>query len=155
MNYRPVECSDRLPDKRPEKNIVVSEYVYVEYEPNIWGDIKYGRSRYNHKFGYWGNNDDKPIPSEAEPDTTQQQIMKVMNGASFDYSRVLNLSDLRTSDSNKLYKFLKSDEAESVDHSIFSTNREKELSQLFIKKVPVIFGWGVNPVLIPLATQAV
>ena len=72
-----------------------------------------------------------------------------------DYARVLNLSDLRTPDSSELYRFLKSDESASVDHSIFSNNRKKELSQLFIQNTPVIFGWGVNPALIPLATQAV
>ena len=99
--------------------------------------------------------DNSTIPTPAEPDTTQQQIMKVMDGASFDYARVLNLSDLRTPDSSELYRFLKSDESASVDHSIFSTNRKMELSQLFIQNVPVIYGWGVNQALIPLATQAI
>ena len=94
-------------------------------------------------------------PSEAEPDTTQQQIMKVMDGATFDYARILNLSDLRTPDSSELYRFVKSDESNLVDHSIFSHNRKAELNQLFIKDIPVIFGWGVNPVLIPLAKQAI
>ena len=98
--------------------------------------------------------DDNSIPSNAVPDTTQQQIMKVMDGASFDYARILNLSDLRAPDSNELYRFVNSDESKSVDHSIFSTNRKSELNQLFIRNVPVIFGWGVNPALIPLAELA-
>lgn len=95
------------------------------------------------------------VPSEAEPDTTQYQIMKVMEGASVEYARILNLSDLRTPDSNALYKFLKSEESKSVAHSIFSATRESELNQLFVRGVPVIFGWGVNPALVPLARQAV
>lgn len=95
--------------------------------------------------------DNNSIPSEAEPDTTQQQIMKVMNGASFDYARILNLCDLRTPNSNELYKFVKSEESKSIDHSIFSINRKTELSQLFIKNVPIIFAWGVNLALVPLA----
>lgn len=99
--------------------------------------------------------DNNSEPSEAQPDTTQQQIMKVMDAASFDYARILNLSDLRTPDSSELYRFVKSDESNSVDHSIFSSNRKTELNQLFIKDIPVIFGWGVNQALIPLAKQAI
>lgn len=99
--------------------------------------------------------DNNSIPSEAEPDTTQQQIMEIMNKASFDYARILNLSDLRTPKSNNLYEFVKSDESKSVDHSIFSPNRKTELNQLFIQSVPVIFGWGVDSSLIPLARLAI
>lgn len=99
--------------------------------------------------------DNNSVVSEAEPDNTQQQIMKVMNAASFDYARVLNLSDLRTPDSSELYRFLKSDESNSVDHSIFSLSRKAELNRLFVKDTPVIFGWGVNRALVPLAKLAI
>lgn len=99
--------------------------------------------------------DNNSVPSEAEPDTTQQQIMKVMDSASFGYARILNLSDLRTPDSSELYRFLKSDESSSVDHSIFSPSRTSELRQLFIKGIPVIYGWGVNSTLVPLAKLAI
>lgn len=99
--------------------------------------------------------DNNSITSEAEPDTTQQQIMKVMDAASFDYARILNLSDLRTPDSSELYRFLKSKESSAVDHSIFSPSRRSELRQLFVEGVPVIFGWGVNKTLITLAKQAI
>lgn len=99
--------------------------------------------------------DDNSVPSEAEPDTTQQQIMKVMDAAAFNYARILNLSDLRAPDSNELYRFLKSEESSAVEHSIFSPNRKSELAQLFVNGVPVIFGWGVNQALIPLAKQAI
>jgi hypothetical protein len=98
--------------------------------------------------------DNNSTPSEAEPDTTQQQIMKVMDATSFDYASILNLSDLRTPDSSKLYNFIKSKESNAVEHSIFSANRKAELNQLFVKRIPVIFGWGVNSVLVPLAKQA-
>ena len=94
-------------------------------------------------------------PSKAQPDTTQQQIMKVMNGASFDCARILNLSDIRTPNSNDLYRFIQSQESKSVDHSIFSIDRKADLNQLFIKNVPVIFGWGVDSALIPLAKMAI
>lgn len=95
------------------------------------------------------------VPTIAKPDNTQSQIMKVMEGAAIEYARVLNLSDLRTPDSNTLYKFLKSEESQLVDHSVFSPTRRPELNQLFVRNVPVIFGWGVNKVLIPLAKQAI
>lgn len=99
--------------------------------------------------------DNNSIPSEAEPDTTQQQIMKVMDAAAFNYARILNLSDLRTPDSSELYRFLKSEESSAVEHSIFSPNRKPELEQLFVNGTPVIFGWGVNQALVPLAKQAI
>ena len=99
--------------------------------------------------------DNNSKPSEAAPDSTQQQIMKVMEAALFNYARILNLSDLRTSDSNELYCFLKSEESSTVEHSIFSPNRKFELAELFVHGVPVIFGWGVNRALIPLAKKAV
>ncbi|MFV7769387.1 hypothetical protein [Shewanella marisflavi] len=99
--------------------------------------------------------DNNSVPSEAEPDTTQQQIMKVMDAAEFNYARILNLSDLRTPDSKELYRFLKSEESSAVEHSIFSPSRKSELAQLFVVGIPVIFGWGVNQALIPLAKQAI
>lgn len=98
--------------------------------------------------------DNNTIPSEAEPDDTQDQIMKVMDAAALDYARILNLSDLRTPDSQALYRFLKSETAAQIDHSIFSENRKTELAELFVPSVPVIFGWGVNQSLIPLAKRA-
>lgn len=99
--------------------------------------------------------DNNSEASETEPDNTQLQIMKVMESSSFDYARILNLSDLRTPDSSVLYKFLKSKKSKKVDHSIFSVGRREELERLFIRNVPAIYGWGVNSALIPLAKQAI
>lgn len=99
--------------------------------------------------------DNNSASSEAEPDTTQQQIIKVMDAAAFNYARILDLPDLRTPDSSELYRFLKSEESSAVEHSIFSPNRKFELAQLFVHGIPVVFGWGVNQALIPLAKQAI
>jgi hypothetical protein len=99
--------------------------------------------------------DNNSVPSVAEPDTTQQQIIKVMDTAVFNFARILNLSDLRTPDSNELYCFLKSEACCSVEHSIFSPDRKHELAKLFVNGVPVIYGWGVNKALIPLAKKAI
>lgn len=94
-------------------------------------------------------------PSVAEPDKTQDQIMKVMKNASFEYSRILNLSDLRTPDSNELYTFVKSEKSKSVLHTIFDESRTEDFNSLFTKGVPIIYGWGVNPSLTELAKVAI
>lgn len=99
--------------------------------------------------------DNNSRSSMAKPDKTQNQIMKIMNEASFDYARILNLSDLRTPNSDDLYKFIKSSESKCVPHSIFDDSRKREFSQLFIKNASVIFAWGVNSALVPLAKKAV
>lgn len=99
-------------------------------------------------------NDNNTVSSRAEPDNTQQQIIRVMDATSFEYARILNLSDLRTPDSSQLYKFVGSKESSEVDHSIFSPTRKTDLTRLFLKNSLVVFGWGVNPALIPLAKQA-
>lgn len=95
------------------------------------------------------------IESEAIPDRTQDQIMRVMNDSNFNYARVLNLSDLRTPKSPVLYKFLKSEKSSLVAHSIFDAKRKADLDKLFVHNVPVIFGWGVNKSLTCLAKQAI
>jgi len=100
-------------------------------------------------------NENNDAASEAVPDNTQDQIMKVMLNSRFEYARVLNLSDLRTPKSEKLYTFLRSNESEEIPHSIFSLNREIDFRSLYIQGVPVIYGWGVNEVLTDLARMAI
>lgn len=95
------------------------------------------------------------VAAEVHPDMTQQQIMRVMQAVGLEYARILNLSDLRTADSNALHQFLLSEASKTVAHSIFLTRRKAELDQLWVKEVPVIFAWGVNPALEPLANLAV
>ena len=99
--------------------------------------------------------DNNSTPVEAEPDDTQDQIMKIMNNASYEYARVLNLSDKRTPDSNALYAFIKSEESCSIPHSIFCDARDCEMNSLYIRDVPVIYGWGVDPALTKLAKLAI
>lgn len=99
--------------------------------------------------------DNSSTPSAAEPDKTQEQIMRLMDNASLNYARVLNLSDLRTPKSSDLLKFLKSNKSKDVDHSIFSASRKTDLDLLFVPNVPVVFGWGVDEALAPLAKQAI
>lgn len=99
--------------------------------------------------------DNNSVPTETKPDNTQQQIIKIMDSGKIEFARILNLSDLRTSDSKCLYQFIKSKEAQSINHSIFNPARKSELDYLFVKTVPVIFGWGIDSALEPLAKQAI
>ena len=99
--------------------------------------------------------DDNCVSTKAEPDKTQDQIMKVMVSCNYKYARVLNLSDLRTPNSNELYKFIKSKESKAISHSIFQDSRKEDLESLYIKHMPVIYGWGVNDALTELAKSAI
>ncbi|MGF1845290.1 DUF1643 domain-containing protein [Vibrio clamense] len=101
------------------------------------------------------NIDDNTVASDAVPDQTQDQIMRIMDNSNFDYARILNLSDLRTPKSNDLYKFIKSSESKMFPHSIFDGKRREELKSLFVQGVPVIYGWGVNKTLESLAKSAI
>lgn len=93
--------------------------------------------------------------SEAVPDNTQSQIMKIMLNAGFNYARVLNLSDLREAKSKIFYEKIVELEAKGISHSIFDVKRIKELNKLWVNDVPVIYGWGVSTKLKSLALQAI
>lgn len=99
--------------------------------------------------------DNNTIATEAVPDNTQSQIMKVMLNTGFNFARVLNLSDLREPKSEKFYPKIKEMESKNISHSIFDDSRKEELNNLWIDNIPVIFGWGVSYRLKTLAMQAI
>lgn len=90
----------------------------------------------------------------AKPDNTQYQIMRLMQATGSQCARLLNLSDLQTSNSAELYRFLASPDADRLAHSIFSPARAEELAASLPPRVPVVYAWGVNPALMPLARMA-
>ncbi|RLA75143.1 MAG: hypothetical protein DRG11_02220 [Epsilonproteobacteria bacterium] len=98
-----------------------------------------------------GNNNAQTT-IKAKPDNTQYQIIKLMNICELDYTRVLNLSDIRESKSKKFFKVL---EKLDLSHSIFYNNRDKDFKELFVYGVPVIFAWGVDTKLQILAYMAI
>lgn len=100
------------------------------------------------------NIDNNTKPSLAKHDRTQTQIMQVMSESGFEFARILNLSDLRTPNSDELRKFIKSDQGKLIPHSIFSEERSDDFQELFTSGVPVILAWGVHEDLRPLAVQA-
>lgn len=90
----------------------------------------------------------------TKPDTTQYQVMRVMQCYNLKHVRVLNLSDLRCTKSPLFIQQFKQLEAERDfdGHSLFSTRRRNELKQQMLKyaDVPVVRAWGVSPHLEPL-----
>ena len=99
--------------------------------------------------------DNNTTTSEAVPDNTQSQIMKVMLNCNLQFARVLNLSDLREAKSNVFYTKIKDMENAGISHSIFDENRQDDFNQLWVNTATVIFGWGVSKKLKPLALNAI
>ncbi len=94
------------------------------------------------------------ILTKAKPDRTQYQIMRLMNAYNWNHVRVINLSDIRTTNSNnmiELYAQLNDDHL-----SIFSSVRELErinICQGILNK-PIITAWGTSDGLRELAILA-
>jgi hypothetical protein len=90
----------------------------------------------------------------TKPDTTQYQVMRVMECCQLRHVRVLNLSDLRCTKSPLFIQQFKRLEAEQAydAHSLFSARRGSELERQVTKyrHTPVVRAWGVSPHLDPL-----
>ena len=90
----------------------------------------------------------------TKPDTTQYQVMRLMHYCEWRHVRVLNLSDLRCSQSGEFFKQFKGleDDLSFDAHSVFSDQRKDELALKLTKHkaVPVIRAWGVSEALDPL-----
>ena len=90
----------------------------------------------------------------TKPDTTQYQVMRVMECCQLRHVRVLNLSDLRCTKSPLFIQQFKRLEAERAydAHSLFSSRRHSELVRQVTKyrQTPVVRAWGVSPHLEPL-----
>lgn len=93
----------------------------------------------------------KLIPTQ--PDTTQYQIMRVMDKVGFNFARIINLSDLRTPKSSIFYQKVSTYNSDSK-HSIFNEDRSKELRGLLENDVPLVCGWGLSRDLLPLVKLA-
>lgn len=99
--------------------------------------------------------DNNTVESEAIPDRTQDQIMKVMTACKLEYARVLNLSDVREPKSNKLFPKLLEMDSIGISHSIFNASRKEDFDSLFVKDIPVLFAFGVGKELKELALKAI
>jgi hypothetical protein len=90
----------------------------------------------------------------TKPDTTQYQVMRVMHFRQWRHVRVLNLSDLRCSNSRDFFKRYRQLEVDSNydAHSLFSASRGNELALKLprCQKVPLVCAWGLDKQLDPL-----
>lgn len=93
--------------------------------------------------------------TEAVPDRTQDQVMKVLQNCNFEYARILNLSDYCHTESNEFYKMIPKLHAENIPHSIFDDTRKNDFNKLWVPNIPVIYAWGVDTKLKPLALKAI
>lgn len=93
---------------------------------------------------------------EAMPDTTQYQIMRLMQACGFKHARILNLSDLRTPKSAVLLEEVVNLSRTGAQwHSIFSELRQGELEYRLPESqtVPVVLGWGRFAAMRPWALE--
>lgn len=93
----------------------------------------------------------------TKPDTTQYQVMRLMEYRNWHHVRVLNLSDLRCSKSPEFIRKFRDleDRVEFQCHSIFSITRQIELSLKLTnrKNIPIVCAWGISDKLDPLITR--
>jgi hypothetical protein len=87
----------------------------------------------------------------AKPDTTQYQVMRLMEANRWDHVRILNLSDIREAKSAVFIKQIKN--MDSSIHSVFCPERRKELDLALNAKehTPIVCAWGINKGLLSLA----
>lgn len=81
----------------------------------------------------------------TKPDTTQYQLMRLMQVINWDHVRILNLSDIRQPKSSKFLKQVK--QMDNPIHSIFAPERSIELGcamRNLKPKAPTVCAWGVN-----------
>jgi hypothetical protein len=99
----------------------------------------------------------KMVPTK--PDTTQDQVMRVMQKLMWRRVRVLNLSDLRNPKSKEFYRQVDNFNAEHNNdiHSIFSSKRADELRHMLerLPGSPIVVAWGCHYKLKPLASLAI
>ena len=99
----------------------------------------------------------KPLENQTEllilakPDNTQLQIMKLMDNCNLNFARILNLSDYREPKSKIFIEIVERLEEENIAHSIFNYCRKAELDSYINTDAILLFSWGVNEKLIPLA----
>ncbi|HTN76126.1 MAG TPA: DUF1643 domain-containing protein, partial [Pirellulaceae bacterium] len=90
----------------------------------------------------------------TRPDTTQYQVMRLMQHQRWQHVRVLNLSDLRSPKSPEFFKLYQRLEADTnfVAHSVFSDDRQQELSSKLSAntQAPLVLAWGLSAQLDPL-----
>jgi len=93
--------------------------------------------------------------TNAKPDRTQYQIMRLMNHFGWSYVRIINLSDIRNTTSGELIK--QHQRHQNPYLSIFSDSRDIERSTWLINQEskPMVVAWGINSQFEELAMSAI
>ncbi|NLK94542.1 MAG: hypothetical protein GX275_05035 [Clostridiales bacterium] len=101
------------------------------------------------------NNEIVNIPLvEAKPDSTQYQIMRVMEIKRWKHVRIINLSDIREPKSKIFYDFVR--KTDNNLHSIFDKRRAHELKQCISNREnKIIAAWGKDKSLDKLINLAI
>lgn len=90
----------------------------------------------------------------TRPDTTQYQVMRLMQQRGWQHVRVLNLSDLRCARSPDFFRqFTHLETRHGYEaHSLFSTERTLEFRERIgrFRNLPLVLAWGLSPKLDPL-----
>ncbi|WP_066057266.1 hypothetical protein [Robertmurraya korlensis] len=93
--------------------------------------------------------------TNAKPDRTQYQIMRLMNHYAWSYVRIINLSDIRNTISGDL---IEDHQRLQVPYlSLFSDYRDTERTVWLQhqESKPIVVAWGVNPKLEEMANNAI
>lgn len=93
------------------------------------------------------NHQNKPLVLTI-PDDTQFRIMAIMKAKGWKHVRVINLTDIRQHESEKLKLEINSfNQVYPIPiHSLFSKKRKKELFEILssVKSKPIIMAWGTQ-----------
>ena len=105
---------------------------------------------------YEGNNSTDSFNKfvEATTDKTIKQILRIMEIKKLNYAKIVNLSDIRVTNSTIFYKMLKT-ELKNYDHSIFSERNREYIKNYFNPASLFILAWGTNKILQDLSKNAI
>ncbi len=113
-----------------------------------WGDRGYAGNRVAARaIGM----DARSSLVQAYPDKVQYQIMRVMARVGLSHVRVLNLSDIRESNSRTFLAGVR-DEAVPADSILSSIRRDELAARAGPLALPIVAGWGRDARISPLAT---
>jgi hypothetical protein len=145
-----IAAKDRKPKDHSELSALSPDAVFVMMNPGSSRPLEnvrnHVRAKAIHKLAI------SLVPTK--PDTTQYQVMRLMEIRQWRHVRVLNLSDLRSAKSPEFIRLFQRLEREAKfdSHSIFSNARIDELSLKLPKsgKTPLVLAWGLSEKLNPL-----
>jgi len=83
--------------------------------------------------------------TEARPDKTQFQLMRLMERMSWDEMKIVNLSDVCEGNRPKFLALLKRSEIGGIVHSRFANNSVAKWSNIISSADRLLYGWGDQP----------